>query len=72
MTGRDSLARFLSPDASDVGCGATFAALDSYVERELTHLDAQLRYPAIAAHLRACDPCAEDFRGLLAAARASA
>ena len=26
-----------------------------------------LRYPGIAAHLRACGPCGEDFEGLLAA-----
>jgi hypothetical protein len=27
------------------------------------------RYPGIAAHLRACGPCGEDFDGLLAALR---
>jgi hypothetical protein len=27
----------------------------------------QQRYPGIAAHLRACGPCCEDFEGLLAA-----
>jgi hypothetical protein len=26
------------------------------------------RYPGVAAHLRACGPCGEDFAGLLAAA----
>ena len=30
---------------------------------------AQERYPGIAAHLRACGPCGEDFDGLLAALR---
>jgi hypothetical protein len=25
------------------------------------------RYPGIAAHLRACGPCGEDFEGLIAA-----
>ncbi len=29
--------------------------------------DAASRYPGIAAHLAACGPCGEDFRGLLAA-----
>ena len=27
------------------------------------------RYPGIAAHLRACGPCGEDFEGILAAVR---
>ena len=30
---------------------------------------AEQRYPGIAAHLRACGPCGEDFEGLLAAVR---
>ena len=30
------------------------------------------RYPGIAAHLRACGPCGEDFEGLLAAVRGEA
>jgi hypothetical protein len=28
---------------------------------------AEQQYPGIAAHFRACGPCAEDFEGLLAA-----
>jgi hypothetical protein len=28
---------------------------------------AEQRYPGVAAHLRACGPCGEDFDGLLAA-----
>jgi hypothetical protein len=31
--------------------------------------DAEERYPGIAAHLRACGPCGEDFEALLAAVR---
>ena len=30
------------------------------------------RYPGIAAHLRACGPCGQDFDGLLAALRDTA
>ena len=30
------------------------------------------RYPGLAAHLRACGPCVEDFEGLLAAIRGEA
>ena len=29
---------------------------------------AETDYPGVAAHLRVCGPCAEDFRGLLATA----
>ena len=30
---------------------------------------AEQQYPGIAAHLRACGPCGEDFEALLAAVR---
>jgi hypothetical protein len=30
--------------------------------------EAATRYPGVAAHLAACGPCGEDYRGLLAAA----
>ena len=33
---------------------------------------AEQRVPGIAAHLRACGPCGEDFEGLLAAVRGEA
>ncbi len=36
------------------------------------HLVKQQQYPGIAAHLRACGPCGEDFDGLLAALREQA
>jgi hypothetical protein len=34
--------------------------------------DAGERYPGVAAHLRACGPCGEDFEALLAAVRDAA
>jgi hypothetical protein len=37
------------------------------VERELAHRDAATRYPEVAAHLSGCNPCVQDFEGLLAA-----
>jgi hypothetical protein len=37
------------------------------VERQLAHGDAARRYPEIAAHLSNCNPCVQDFEGLLAA-----
>ncbi len=33
---------------------------------------AECRFPDVAAHLRACGPCGEDFDGLLAAAAGAA
>ena len=51
-----------------------------YVERLLEDMtgaeamgraaEAMGRYPGVAAHLSACDPCAEDFHGLLLAVQA--
>jgi hypothetical protein len=57
----------LKTDPQDAGCAETFELLDRYVERELSHGDAEARYPGIAAHLSTCNPCVEDFEGLLAA-----
>ena len=41
--------------------------LHVYVELVAAGGPAERRYPGIAAHLRACGPCGEDFAGLLAA-----
>jgi hypothetical protein len=62
-----SLDRFLRTDPTDAGCAETFELLDRYVERQLAHGDAARRYPEIAAHLSNCNPCVQDFEGLLAA-----
>jgi hypothetical protein len=67
VNGWSALDRFLRTDPRDVGCEQAM---------EMLHLDADLgptgapteqRYPGIAAHLRICGPCGEDFEGLLAA-----
>jgi hypothetical protein len=67
MSSWESLKRFLRTDPLDAGCRETFQLLDRYVERQLTHGDAATRYPEIAAHLSSCNPCVQDFEGLLAA-----
>ena len=67
MNSWGSLARFLRTDSADAGCAETFELLDRYVERQLAHGDAARRYPEIAAHLSNCNPCVQDFEGLLAA-----
>src|SRR5215471_9934387 len=43
--------------------------LHVYAELAAAGDPVQERYPGIAAHLRACGPCGEDFDGLLAALR---
>ena len=61
-----SLERFLKTDPTDAGCAETFELLDRYVERELAHHDAAARFHGVAAHLSSCNPCVQDFEGLLA------
>lgn len=66
----DSVARierFLDTDPRDVGCEQAMEILHVYVDLVAGDGGAEARYPGMAAHLRACGPCAEDFEGLLAA-----
>ena len=69
MTGWQALDGFLRTDPRDVGCEQAMEALDVYVD--VVSADgaeaAERRFPGVAAHLRACGPCGEDFDGLLAA-----
>jgi hypothetical protein len=67
MNGWTELDRFLQTDPRDVGCEQAMELLHLYVELVAGDADAAARYPGIAAHLRACGPCNEDFEGLLAA-----
>ena len=63
-----ALDRFLRTDPADVGCERAMEMLHIYADLVAAGQDADDRYPGIAAHLAACGPCGEDFRGLLAAA----
>ena len=69
MTGWQALDEFLRTDPRDVGCERAMEVLDIYVD--VVSADgaeaAERRFPGLAAHLRACGPCGEDFHGLLAA-----
>jgi hypothetical protein len=67
MTSPGRLDSFLAPDPGDVGCGETLRLLDVYVDLAVAGGDPARRFPGIAAHLRDCRPCHEDFRGLRAA-----
>jgi hypothetical protein len=64
--------RFLTTDPVDAGCERTLELIDAYVDLVVAGEDPEVRYPGLAAHLRACSPCAEDFDGLLAAVRGNA
>jgi len=69
MNGWSELDRFLRTDPRDVGCAQAMEMLHVYAELVAAGAPAEQRYPGIAAHLRACGPCGEDFEGLLAAVR---
>ena len=69
MNGWAALDRFLRTDPRDVGCAQAMEMLHVYVDVVAAGGDAEERYRGIAAHLRACGPCGEDFAALLAAVR---
>jgi hypothetical protein len=59
----------LSADTTDAGCAAGFEVLHQYVEAELAGRDPRRQLPGLAAHLRSCPACRQDYLGLLEAAR---
>lgn len=59
--------RFLAADPRDAGCDEVMNVLHIYVDLQAAGVDPEERYPGVTAHLAACDACAEDVRGLLAA-----
>lgn len=65
----DLLTRLLGTEGEDSGCDGGFAVLAEYVERELEGLNARDLLPGVAAHLRNCPACADDYEGLVALAR---
>jgi hypothetical protein len=66
---RERLERFLATDPRDVGCDEAMAVMHLYAELLAAGVDAAEQYPGVAAHLAACEACAEDVDGLLAAVR---
>lgn len=72
MKGRSELDRFLEADPKDVGCQEAMELLHVYVDLIADDANAGDHYPGIAAHLRACGPCCDDFEGLLATVDGSA
>ncbi len=69
----EDLNRFLRTDPRDAGCDTAMELLHVYAELATADAAAaERRYPEVAAHLRACGPCEQDLRGLLAAIAADA
>lgn len=70
MNSWPELDRFLRTDPRDAGCDKAMELLPLYAEIAVAEpRRAEQRYPEVAAHLRACGPCVEDFEGVLAAIR---
>jgi hypothetical protein len=70
MSGWRELDCFLQTDPRDAGCDKAMELLHIYAEIAVADpRAAEQRHPEVAAHLRACGPCAEDLEGLLAAIR---
>ena len=68
MTDLARLLAFLHTDPRDAGCDEARAILHTYADLYAADpAAAALAYPAVAVHLDACGPCAEDLAGLLAA-----
>lgn len=68
ITDRARLVAFLTTDPRDCGCDEALAVLHVYADLYAADPDLAARdQPAVAAHLAACGPCAEDLVGLLAA-----
>jgi hypothetical protein len=70
MGERDLVERLLGSGDADAGCDGGFAVLAEYVEGELAGRDVRTLFPAVAAHIRNCPACADDYRGLVALASA--
>jgi hypothetical protein len=67
MSGMENLERFLRTDPRDGGCEQAIELLHVYADLVAAGAPADARFPEVAAHLRACGPCAEDLEALLAA-----
>ena len=69
MTEPRDIDHLLAIDVVDAGCAAGFEILHVYVESELAGGDPAREFAGLAAHLRSCSACREDYLGLLEAAR---
>lgn len=59
----------LNAETVDAGCSAGFEVLHQYVESELNGGDPEREFPGLAAHLRSCPACCDDYSALVDAAK---
>ena len=69
MNPDEDILELLEADAVDPGCAAGFEVLHQYVESRLSGGDPEHELPALAAHLRSCPACRDDYSGLVDAAK---
>ena len=62
-TGPPWLDDLLAADPGDTECDLAFRVLDRYAEAELKGTGPESRFPGVAAHLRRCEACHQDYRG---------
>lgn len=60
------LRRLLGPGRPEVTCEICFDELDRYVDLKLSGADAEAAVPGMAAHLRGCPTCSEEYESLKA------
>ena len=65
---KNELQALLDVHPDDSGCAEAWNAMEVYAELVAAGVDAAVEYPRVAAHLRDCDPCAEDLAGVVALA----
>jgi hypothetical protein len=66
---KQAVSRLLGPAEPEVGCDECFAALDQYVELELSGADPDAALPGLRAHLAGCPACREEHESLRALVR---
>ncbi len=61
-----TLRRLLGPGEPEVSCEFCFAQVDVYVDDEVLGTDPDGVVPGMAAHLRGCPACADEYESLKA------
>jgi predicted anti-sigma-YlaC factor YlaD len=58
------MSELLGPREPEIGCDECFELIDEYVDLELEGADAHARVPGMAAHLKGCPACREEYESL--------
>ncbi|MGH9026299.1 MAG: hypothetical protein ACRDWD_09320 [Acidimicrobiia bacterium] len=68
MNAEQDIFELLNAETVDAGCSAGFEVLHQYVESQLNGGDPERELPGLAAHLRSCPACRDDYSALVDAA----